>query len=418
MGAQAPDRLVPARDRARLAVLERLRSRRAEIEGAIFARVHDAVPDPARDDDPELTDGLRKTIGATLDYFLEAIERDELPAGGPPQAALAQARRAARSAMPLDTVLRRYVAGHLAIWHFVLDAIERAGAEGEGRTALLHRASYLQSSFFDQLVGSIAEEYARERERSTRYRAQRDAELVSELLSGAISSAGELDYDFDAASHLGLIANGTDAEGAVRSLAASLDARLLTVARGEQTLWAWLAFRDDPGDVPVRRLARHGAGDCSLALGEPAPEIEGFRLTHRQARIAYRVALRRPQALTRYRDVVLVALALEDERVGRSLIEMYLAPLDGPRDRGQVLRETLRAYFSTGQNASSAAALLGVHERTIRYRLRVIEECLARPPDECRAELETALKLEGCLPIFDKSPGRSSPVSAMRDGAA
>jgi hypothetical protein len=55
--------------------------------------------------------------------------------------------------------------------------------------------------------------------------------------------------------------------------------------------------------------------------------------------------------------------------------------------------QTLRAYFASAQNASAAAAMLGVHEHTVGYRLRTIEERLGRPVIARRAELETALRL-------------------------
>jgi hypothetical protein len=39
-----------------------------------------------------------------------------------------------------------------------------------------------------------------------------------------------------------------------------------------------------------------------------------------------------------------------------------------------------RAYFDAERNISSTAAALGVDRRTVRNRLRVIEELLGRPP--------------------------------------
>jgi DNA-binding PucR family transcriptional regulator len=71
------------------------------------------------------------------------------------------------------------------------------------------------------------------------------------------------------------------------------------------------------------------------------------------------------------------------------------------------LRETLRAYFSAEQNASSAAAALGVHQQTITNRLHAIEAQLGYPPSLRRAELEAALRIE------DLFGGRSE-----RDGLA
>ena len=47
----------------------------------------------------------------------------------------------------------------------------------------------------------------------------------------------------------------------------------------------------------------------SSAIGEPGKGLDGWRLTHRQAQAAMRIALRRPQRLTRYADVALLAVA-------------------------------------------------------------------------------------------------------------
>jgi DNA-binding PucR family transcriptional regulator len=70
-----------------------------------------------------------------------------------------------------------------------------------------------------------------------------------------------------------------------------------------------------------------------------------------------------------------------------------LRGLDGADVRSVRLRGTLRAYFASGQNAAAAAAMLGVHEHTVGYRLRTIEERLGRPVTTRRAELEMALRL-------------------------
>lgn len=68
-------------------------------------------------------------------------------------------------------------------------------------------------------------------------------------------------------------------------------------------------------------------------------------------------------------------------------------PLAADDARSRLLRETLRAYFDAGQNAAAAAAALGVHERTVTYRLRSIEERLGRPLRTRRDELGVALRL-------------------------
>jgi DNA-binding PucR family transcriptional regulator len=78
----------------------------------------------------------------------------------------------------------------------------------------------------------------------------------------------------------------------------------------------------------------------------------------------------------------------------RSLRQLYLEPLAGERDGGEVLRETLRAYFEAERNVSSAAAALGVTRKTVTNRLCVVEERLGRRLGLCSAEIEAVLRLD------------------------
>lgn len=70
------------------------------------------------------------------------------------------------------------------------------------------------------------------------------------------------------------------------------------------------------------------------------------------------------------------------------------APLADGRDGGLELRKTLRAYFTTGRNITSAASALGVSRQTVGNRLRVIEEKLGRTIESCAPEIEVALRLD------------------------
>ncbi|KAA0272886.1 MAG: hypothetical protein EDQ89_06655, partial [Acidobacteria bacterium] len=145
-------------------------------------------------------------------------------------------------------------------------------------------------------------------------------------------------------------------------------------------------------DLPERLPA---VEDARISFGEPAAGVEGFRASHRQARDAHRVALRagaRGQPV-RYEDVALESLVGGDDARAGVFVARELRGIDGDDARSRRLRATLRAYFAAGQNASSAAAVLGVHEHTVAYRLRTIEEALGRPVTTRRAELETALRL-------------------------
>jgi DNA-binding PucR family transcriptional regulator len=226
---------------------------------------------------------------------------------------------------------------------------------------------------------------------------QRRVELVRRLLAGGASldGAAELGYELEGW-HLGAIATGEDAAQVLGELRAALGCRLLSVPFGERTVWAWFAGgQRRVSGVEVERFFRAaGTRDVSLAVGEPGRGFAGWRLTHEQAQAALVVALRRPQGCTRYADVALLATALKDAALARALLDIYLSPLEGSRDGGSVLRETLHAYFAAGRNISSTATVLSVARSTVESRLRAIEERLGRTLHPCPAELEVALHLD------------------------
>jgi DNA-binding PucR family transcriptional regulator len=136
------------------------------------------------------------------------------------------------------------------------------------------------------------------------------------------------------------------------------------------------------------------AAESVLSAGEPGQGIDGWRLSHRQAKAALPIALRGREDFIRYGDVALIASLLRDDLLATSLRELYLKPLAKERDRGKVCGETLRAYFASGRNVSSAAAVLGVNRNTITNRLRTVEEAIGRPLSSCETEIESALQLQ------------------------
>lgn len=354
----------------------------------VLTRVY-AVSDPTEAGDPSYLQGLRAAVSAAIDYGLEGIDSTDRNPPQIPPVLLVQARIAARSGIGLDTVLRRYFAGYTLIGDFLIDEAEDALAADT-----LRRLLRAQASVFDRLLAAVSEEYARESEARTGTLEERRRELVQKLLEGERLDALELAYDLDA-SHLGLVAKGRGSAEAIRELAGGLDRRLLLVRHREETAWAWLGGRSELDPDEIHRLS--GAEmppGVSLAMGEPGEGEEGWRLTHRQAKAALPVALRGAGSLVRYADVALLASILQDDLLATSLRRMYLAPLEADRDGGEVARETLRAYFASGRNVSSAAAALRVNRNTIANRVRAIEQAIGRPLASCATEFEAVLQFD------------------------
>jgi hypothetical protein len=383
-------------DPPRTALPSRLHARRGEIEQATLARVY-GIADPAAVDDPEYVAGLRTAVAAGVLYGIAALQEED-PPQVPPEL-LSQARQAARNDISLDTVFRRYFAGYMLLGDFV---IEEAESDGHLHRAELRRALRAEAALFDRVLVAVADEYNCEREDRLRTSEQRRSERVKRLLAGEPLDTVALGYDLDAW-HLGAIAVGPGACSAVRTLAAALGRRMLAIRPDGEAVWAWLGGSSRLTAIEAMRLAERSLPpQVVLSLGEPGEGVEGWRLTHRQAKAGMPVALRMREEgrVVCYADVSLLASALADETLADSLQKLYLAPLAREPDGGAALRQTLRAYFSAGRNVSSAAAALGISRPTVASRLRTIEESLDRPLQACAAELETALKLRNLAPML------------------
>jgi hypothetical protein len=278
--------------------------------------------------------------------------------------------------------------------------------QGEIEDAIfaLGEMSRAQAVLLDRLVVGVSREHVAEPQRAERSRAHRLLERVRMLLAGECHDMGvaasdgvepELDYDLQG-EHLGVIARGTECERALRDLAQVLDRRLLCVVSGEGVVWAWLGGERSPtvADLEGAICGSERDRGVALAVGEPARGLEGWRVTHRQAQDAMAIAARRPRPLTRYADIALLATALKDEALARTLIGVYVAPLVDGRGGGEVLLQSLRAYLVAERSVSSTAAALRVARRTVESRLRTIEERLGRTLHPCPAELEIALLLD------------------------
>jgi len=375
-------------ERARSELAERLRERRGEIVEALLTRTY-AIADPKEAADPEYVQGLRAAVSAALAIGLAAVEHGEERAPSVPVLLLAQARLAARNNIPLDTVLRRYFAGYTTLGDFI---VQEAGEMSLGEAGL-KRILRDQAVFFDRLVVAVSDEHGREASSSCGGSAQRRADLVKRLLDGDLLDGTSLGYEFDVV-HIGLVATGDGTLDAIRSFARTVDRRLLLIPHGE-VVWAWLGGRrvPDPHDLE-RLISSFMPANVCLALGEPGQGLAGWRLTHLQASAALPIAVRGPKSLVRYADVALLASILRDSLLTDSLHYLYLKPLEGERDGGAVFRETLRCYLDARENASSAAATLGVSRRTITSRIRTIEERLGKPLSACAAEIEVALRFQ------------------------
>jgi hypothetical protein len=310
--------------------------------------------------------------------------------GDPPESLLDQARYSASMGVALDVVLRRYSAGYALLTDYLIEEAQRDDVNSANE---LREALRRLTGLFDSLVATVTHEYTKtKRSEHSLVAAQRLARVGS-LLAGELPHHGEFDYDFESW-HLAALASGPLAARSLRDIAAKLDSRMLIVAGQDGWTWAWLGNRARCEARQVLAMARSNwPQEHPLALGEAGKGLGGWRRSHRQAAMAKIVATAGAPARVSYADSALLALALSDEVLRSTLYESFLAPLEREKDGGERSRRTLAAYFAAGRNASSAAAILGVHRKTVSLRLRAIEERLGRSFEGCSAELETAIRM-------------------------
>jgi hypothetical protein len=324
---------------------------------------------------------------------LEALTRRELPSECP-EADLAVARAAVAYGAPLVVPLHCYRAGQAALLEAWLDEVEALGLPAGARAGALREGARFMNDYVDRCAAWVELEYERERERLLRDEEQRRVAAIRDVLAGGAASEAALGYPLDAG-HVALVASGEEGDAALRDLATRAEAEALVVAVDPGTWWGWIAQPEAAGDPTEGWEPPVGV---QVAVGGPATGVDGFRRAHAEALDARGVAAYRPGRVVRYGDIALEALAAQDPRRAADFVERELEPLirGGPRERRLLV--TLEAYFAAGQNASSAAAALGVHERTVANRLRAVEARLGgRAVDARRAELEVALRLRRLL---------------------
>lgn len=136
-------------------------------------------------------------------------------------------------------------------------------------------------------------------------------------------------------------------------------------------------------------------GDVVVGLSAPCGPI-AVAAAYKQAEQALSVARRRGRALVEHEELAAgsVLPLLADDAV-RAFADGMLRPLyeHDAKGRGDLVA-SLQAWLSRHGQWDAAAADLGVHRHTLRYRMRRVEEILGRSLDDpdVRMELWLALK--------------------------
>jgi len=351
---------------------------------------------------------VTENITAIFHVFEHGMPVDTIEA---PPAAIEYARRLAQRAVPAGALIRAYRVGHERVLQWCLDELARQGREVPVVVAAARRMVELSSGYIDRVTEQVFTVYEHERDRwlltQTAMRAGRVRALLEDKRVDLGTVEAELGYRLRQ-QHVGLIAWNPDPasggaglariERLVMAAAQALGCagRPLLVPRDEASVWAWLPLGRQTN---VRWELLHKAVDDAdpgtrLAAGALAPGVEGFRLTHQQARLAQELALTAGPAgprTTAFAQTGPVALLCADLKATRAWVHSTLGALaidDEPQAR---LRETARVFLSTGGSFTATAEQLMLHKNTVHYRIRKAEEIRGGPLQESRLDVELAL---------------------------
>ncbi|GGU04940.1 PucR family transcriptional regulator [Streptomyces lateritius] len=183
---------------------------------------------------------------------------------------------------------------------------------------------------------------------------------------------------------------------ALESAAAHAGETVLAVPEGEDRL---LVLAGDGGAVVTacEAYAARDAEEAGVVVGLSAPAGPiAAAAAYKQAEQALSVARRRGRALVEHEELAAgsVLPLLADDAV-RAFADGMLRPLNehDATGRGDLVA-SLRAWLSRHGQWDAAAADLGVHRHTLRYRMRRVEEILGRSLDDADVRMELWLALK------------------------
>lgn len=315
--------------------------------------------------------------------------------------------------IPLAELERAYWVGVERLWQewFELCHTSSRGASGELRD-LLGGSTSLLFGYVDRVLAQVVARYGSVTDDMASTREDRRRELVAALLDGEPTELGEaaaeelLGYRLRRTTHVALWFESGSAESVRRITRALATLRAQTAAtgsllvRGDGGTWyGWLGYLGTAHAGILGDLRRAAAATGELVtLGDPRGGRGGFRTSHESARrtAALRGSLHSVGTCLSAHELRLEALLLQSPESGRRFVAEELGDLAADTERAGRIRDTLLAWLSSGSQAQ-AAVELGVHENTVRQRIRYATEELGTSPSERRTELLVALRLCAAL---------------------
>jgi DNA-binding PucR family transcriptional regulator len=392
---------------------DRLLQRLAAVSSDVLRTLEDQIPELRGD--AQLMELLGSSVEGNVDTVLHAmrydiaVERIEAPT-----TALEYARRLAQQGMPVNALVRAYRLGQRRVNELVFAELRVIDIPEPMRVGVIEAITGTLFEYIDWMSQQVVAVYEDERERWLENQNSLRALRVREVL------AANKPIDADAAStviryplrwhHLGLVMWYPDAgpEGDqlarlqrfLRELAESAGAAAapLFVAADRSCGWGWLPYRAAVADAPtkVREFTLARPDSPSVAIGNMANGVNGFRQSHREAETARGVAVvaKRPQpTVIAATDpgLSVVARLGADVAGTRDWVADVLGDLAADNENDARLRDTLRVFLGCGSSYKVAAEELSLHFNSVKYRVGRAVARRGRDIGSDRLDVELAL---------------------------
>ncbi|MEV0333748.1 helix-turn-helix domain-containing protein [Nocardia sp. NPDC050717] len=385
------------------AVAGRIKADLDRLTPAMTTMFAEMIPEFRHDDEIRrlMVASTEANLTAILDMLTLGIAPDDVTV---PPAAAEYARLFAQRELSLEALLRAYRLGEHMFVQRAIAVLAELAPPTEDALASAARVADVVNGYIDQVIEGLIDIFESERRR---WDARTDAARAAQVR--AVLDADDLDLA-SAEQMLSASLRGwhqfvllwtppgtADPVTALRAgtgvLAAVWGRAQMAVEVDEHTRWIWLASTARPVLDTVRLATElRVLPNLSMAVGDPAPGLDGFRQSFRDAQLARAVAVAaRARGVTRHADVALAGLLADRVPDVQRWAERVLGGLMGEDETAARLRETVRVFLDARGSYTDAAARLHVHKNTVHYRVRRAEEVLGHPLTEHRLDIEVAL---------------------------
>jgi len=407
------------RDAARnvaVAVVEGLEERVDAMVESVLVQVRRDIPEyRAPGADPALVEGVEQTIRRAIQMVLRLWREGKrnLTTGDRVVMGMIGSQRAEQG-VPLESLLASVRIARGVGWSHAVSVAERLGAGGETITVLGDLASVL-FDIVDDVCDAITAGYDRVQEHRLKARERTRSQVFEDLLGGSFGDDDEMvirarTFGFDLRRPHGLVLLTTvraeqdrsvlraavaallPAIGNAAEISVSADVapHMVLVVPSSATSW------DEVVEATQRVSRQHRV---TAVMSAPVAGPRAIHAAYRRANELLPLAVtvfRRPH-VSEAGDLVVYQILRGSRAEDRAdFLERTLGSiLHLPDAQRSPLLETLDALHEGSGHTETAAAMLGVHTNTVRYRIGRIHHLTGlrydHPPDRFKLEVATIL---------------------------